>query len=304
MDRDSFNAERTVLNSVERTTCLNPNAERTAVETNTRRNLNILDNLIKCNRLPKIKMLFLLICMLVLGYSSLFAQNLPGAGTPSNPYKIGSLSDWNEFAIYIPQYTLWCIELTADIGSPSDPVTIMVGDGNLNKPFRGVFDGNGYTIYVQLEYNYPSIALFPYLQNYEKEVVIKNLNVVGSVVGTASGLGIPVLGGIIGKIEHSPRVLIENCTSYVNVSTLDVDAYSAGMVGYIEAEPNAKFNTFITISNCANFGNISDSYCNGGICGYFFYDPNKTFGGRNPLKTDFLEIVNCTNYASVEGNSF
>lgn len=74
---------------------------------------------------------------------------LSGSGTATDPYLIGSDADWKIFVSYINdkggQYRYSYYKLTADI-----KVTSMAGKNNDDNAFKGVFDGNGHTMTLDL----------------------------------------------------------------------------------------------------------------------------------------------------------
>lgn len=74
---------------------------------------------------------------------------LSGSGTAADPYLIGSDADWETFVSYINDkggsYRYKNYKLTADIH-----VTSMVGKNDDTNAFKGVFDGNGHTMTLNL----------------------------------------------------------------------------------------------------------------------------------------------------------
>jgi len=75
-------------------------------------------------------------------------------------------------------------------------------------PYRGVFDGNGHTLTVDLMNYDPYLAPFRYVTN----ATIKNLHVAGDVWSDGQ-----YAGGLIGYVLDGSNVTIENCRSSVTI---------------------------------------------------------------------------------------
>ena len=78
-------------------------------------------------------------------------------------------------------------------------------------PYRGVFDGNGHTLTVDLRNVDPYLAPFRYVTN----ATIKNLHVAGDVWSD----GGQYAGGLIGNVLDGSNVTIENCRSSVVIDS-------------------------------------------------------------------------------------
>ena len=78
-------------------------------------------------------------------------------------------------------------------------------------PYRGVFDGNGHTLTVDLRNVDPYLAPFRYVTN----ATIKNLHVAGDVWSD----GGQYAGGLIGYVLDGSNVTIENCRSSVVIDS-------------------------------------------------------------------------------------
>ena len=167
-----FYAEKdNCLNLAETTDRTNANVETTTVETNKRSGWTILARKMK---VPKMKLLLLLVCISLLGYTSVFAQS-GGDGSPGNPWRISNMQDWTWFAnsgFGIPS-PVNNFRLTADIGCEDDPVTQMVVGG-----FAGTFDGNGRTVWVRIESVGVSVGLFSTI---DENTTIRDLSVRGLI---------------------------------------------------------------------------------------------------------------------------
>ena len=77
-------------------------------------------------------------------------------------------------------------------------------------PYRGVFDGNGHTLTVDLSNVDPYLAPFRYVTN----ATIKNLHVAGDVWSDGQ-----YAGGLIGNVLDGSNVTIENCRSSVVINS-------------------------------------------------------------------------------------
>ncbi len=173
--------------------------------------------------------------------------------------------------------------------------------GNKNTPFKGTFDGRGYTI-KGLSINRPSqyyIGLFGCTSEatiksckldivkivgddyvggfagYSNNSTFENCETLGGAISTYR-----YVGGIIGYTDGTAT--ISNCTNNGTVSSSDAgSSYSGGMVGYT--------NGTITVNNCTNNGAVSSYSSSGGMVGH-----------ANATAT----ISNCTNNGAVSSSSF
>jgi hypothetical protein len=200
--------------------------------------------------------------------------------------------------------------LTKDLDCRGRGNNIMVGTSD---PFTGVFDGDGYTITVNINSSGNSnIGLFAQAS----APVISNLNIAGSVLGGSS------TGALIGNLINSssngdhPLTTISNVHSTVNVNSNSTAV--GGLIGYIDNEGSSEDGdtTAVNITNSSSSGlvastigdqvgglvgsiyqdytaniNITDSYATGnvtgsgnvgGLIGYFEqYDGNVTITGNH-----------------------
>lgn len=178
--------------------------------------------------------------------------------------------------------------------------------GNISHPFKGRFDGKGYTIsginfnrnnklYSEISY----VGLFGCLN----EATIKNItlsnskfnipydvsNDIESYDGNFHGK-YKVLGGIAGS---NTAGTIENCTIKDDVEIIGLD-YVGGIVGS---------NNYGTILNCSNDGFISGMGAVAGIAGGNYGDIDTNIKKRNEKNEEILDfsnnavakIINCTN---------
>ena len=118
--------------------------------------------------------------------------------------------------------------------------------GNVDNPFQGVYDGQGYTVkYIYIDTSADDQGLFGHVN---KGATIKNLGICGIVrAGTNAG-------GIVGDFNFST---LANCWSSCEVATTDGNA--GGLVGGANSG---------TIVNCTNYGVVKSTDAYGAIAGY------------------------------------
>ncbi|MDR1689342.1 MAG: cellulose binding domain-containing protein, partial [Clostridiales bacterium] len=123
--------------------------------------------------------------------------------------------------------------------------TDFYGIGSAENKFSGIFDGNGYSITLNINSaNENHIGLFRYTDG----ALIKNLKIKGSVKGTT------YVGSLVGEAANA--TVIENCENNANISGSD------NVGGFVGAINNS------VINNCVNAGAISGKNSVGGITGY------------------------------------
>ena len=120
-------------------------------------------------------------------------------------FPIRTAGDWYEFCEKVikakGEYDVNA-RLYTDIESGRRPC------GPEGYPYRGVFDGNGHTLTVDLMNYDPYLAPFRYVTN----ATIKNLHVAGDVWSDGQ-----YAGGLIGYVLDGSDVTIENCRSSVTI---------------------------------------------------------------------------------------
>ena len=129
-----------------------------------------------------------------------YVENIAkGSGTSKDPYIISSVDDWDQLRnmTNAGMVTEVYFKLGNDIS-----VTTTVGTND--SPFKGVFDGGGYTLTAN--YNFPrkgdNIRCAPF--SYVKDATIRNLTVDGSI-NCDEGFAAGILG------ENDGWTLILNC---------------------------------------------------------------------------------------------
>ena len=188
------------------------------------------------------------------------AWALSGNGTEQSPWLITSVADWQEFCNSVNDpdnpktYKGEYVKLTANIGDAQTPAvtkdymvakTYKGSPGDEDKYFMGTFDGDGHTLYVNIDgFFLNTAAPFRYLNG----ATIKNLK----TAGTIRTNGYKWRAGIAGVIYGT--CTFENCTSAVTIDSYDRSACKSwgGLVAY------AKGN--VTFSNCVFRGSLATSY--------------------------------------------
>ena len=215
----------------------------------------------------KKKQLFLLLALTCLFVQGAWADDATvfggGDGAAKTPYIISSEDHWNQLSTNVAagnDYDGKYFQLDADI-----TVSSMLGTGTTAKnarPFKGIFDGNGYT----LTFNHVSataendIAPFRFVSN----ATIKNLHVDGTIT-TANRHS----AGLVGRAYRT--TLIQNCrVSTTIISSVSGDGTHGGFVAIKPNYDSAK----LTIDGCVFDGKIlttnGTTLC-GGFVGYTSY---------------------------------
>ena len=175
-------------------------------------------------------------------------------------YTINTTKGWNQFCdalddnVTYNRFSGKTVKLGGDIGTAQYPITRMAGSSNHD--FCGTFDGQGYTLTVNISSDSRDYtAPFSYVSNVNNSpATIRNLNVAGTVTATKD-----YAGGIVGCFWGT--LTIENCTSSVAIST--DNKHAAGFIS--RAQGSA------TIRNClssvAITGTISGDGTHAGFIG-------------------------------------
>ena len=214
---------------------------------------------------------FLLISVFSLNHTHAI---LPGAGTEANPWRIESLTHFNEFAAddsYWDDYTCLCTNLTLGTYQTAviAPDTNHTSGGFQGTPFTGVFDGNDFCID---NLTIDTIALArDYLGFFGKvgsSAVIKNF-AVGDIPSYPPYIHVIIfcedsehVGGLAGENNG----LIENCHSIVHIGQFGQigdggqNLYRVGgLVGYNSAgeiRDSFSMGSIYTDSGCTYIGGL------------------------------------------------
>ena len=182
---------------------------------------------------------------------------------------ISTKAQWDTFAANVGNCDGKYVQLSANIGTTETPVTAMKSG-----EFKGIFDGNGYTLTVNLTNSGGNVAPFYYLYG----GTIMNLTVSGGVT-TAGGFNAGLVARTHGGINY-----IQNCIIHTNVAVGD---YGGGVVGHADDASS------LTISDCIYDGTITHtgSYA-GGFIGWYNWD-NHTLD---------LTMTNCLCKGTYNGN--
>lgn len=180
-----------------------------------------------------------------------------GGGTSSNPYLISSSTDLKNLSTNVNNGTTYSnkyFAMTANINLGNNKFT-PIGK-NSSYPFKGIFDGNGYTIsniYITESSN--PAGIFGYVIS----ATISNLTIsTGTITQTGAS---QCAGGIVGWVNGSSK--IEKCTNdgvKVITKSDSGNTEAGGIVGYI----NGSSAQTTTITWCTNYADVrNDSYSTG-----------------------------------------
>lgn len=193
---------------------------------------------------------------------------LSGSGTAADPYLIGSDADWETFVSYINdkggQYRYSYYKLTADI-----KVTSMAGKNNDDNAFKGVFDGNGHTMTLDLTDDGNSYCA-PF--RFVGKSTFKRLHIAGKITSISYNAA-----SLVGYQRYG-TLNIYNCWSSVDIMCTKKSSYScnAGFVGYI-------YESDININNCRFDGSLQGADADG--CSGFV--------GQRNSNSSSMKISNC-----------
>lgn len=194
---------------------------------------------------------------------------LSGSGTAADPYLIGSDADWETFVSYINDkggnYRFKNYKLTADIH-----VTSMVGKNDDTNAFKGIFDGNGHTMTLNLTTDGSSNFFAPF--RYVGGSTFKRLHIAGKITSNSY-----YVASLVG--HHRWGTLnIYNCWSSVDIICTKKSSYSfnAGFVGY-------SYDSKININNCRFDGSLQGADADG--CSGFV--------GQRMSNSSSMNISNC-----------
>ena len=167
--------------------------------------------------------------------------------------------------------------LTKDLTLPSDFAPI----GTNSNPFRGEFDGNGYTITLNMDRS-AAAGTYTGLFGYTSNAKIENLKVEGTVISTSTGSFSAYAGGIVGYANVTE---ITNCHFSGKIeATGGYYAYAGGIAGY--AASNSK------IIGCSSTGSVKATS-----------SANPASAGGIVGQATNTEIDECSNTGSVTATS-
>lgn len=252
----------------------------------------------------KQNLFLMMLSLILLNSMTIYAQFGGGKGTESEPYQIKTANHLAELATKVNGGELYSgkyfkmmndIDLSQWIAdnNPSEgwtPIGYYI-HGQHNKPFKGIFDGDSYTIsgmYIN-QPNKDAVGLFGYTFNSAK---IQNIYLKGSSITGNYYVG-GIVGRMAGNVEKSDRqvIAIHNCHNYVNING---DVYTGGIAGAIDVGDYYYGVTKAEITSCCNMATIKNArYGNiGGIAGVIW-------GGIGSV----VSFSKCDNYGSIESAS-
>jgi len=194
-----------------------------------------------------------IVCLLSV---SALAQYGGGTGGPNNPYLIYTAEQMNEIGLH-EEHLDKHFRLMADIdlGGYTGQAFNLIGyvvrwNSADNRPFTGVFDGNGHTI---SNFNYTStnreyVGLFRFVKG--EDAIIKNLGLIAPNVDAGTG------GHVAALVASLRYGTVTNC--YVDGGSISGQAYVGALLGEASG----------TITNCYSTGSVSASNTGaGGLVG-------------------------------------
>ena len=204
------------------------------------------------------------------------AKYAGGTGEPNNPYLIADANDMNEIGIHQEDWDshfllVADIDLSAFTGTSFNIIGYYIA-WNDNKPFTGVFDGNGKRIsnfsYTSTGTNY--IGLFGDVAG--ENAIIKDLGLIDPNVDAGTGDNV---GALVSQLSSGT---ISGC--YAEGGSVSGDDLVGGLVGS---------NRSGTISNCYSSGNVLGGLYVGGLI------------GQNGADDEHSIVSNCYSTCDVTG---
>ena len=206
--------------------------------------------------------------------AKLKAEILEGDGSAESPYCISSVEEFMVFSDIVTNLnSSACAILKNDIALPN-----LISDGAYIKttedvPYSGIFNGNEYTINLNIEGVGGNKGLFAYT----KDATIKNLELTGIVSATGNTVGSVCAVANGGKFE--------NVISSVNIkSNGESSPNYGGLIGNVISA--------ITMEKCAYIGEFT--------VGKWAPNPGGLFGGEEILEN---KIRNCYVIADLTGGN-
>lgn len=234
------------------------------------------------------------------------AYAFSGDVTDLSQYDISSADDLVELAenvnngLYDGYYGVTFV-MTSDISLADCCMTIdgengWIPIGSFAYPFKGTFDGAGYSI-TGLTVNRENAERVGLFGEINTNATVKNLTVSGSITGSN------YTAGIVGYNQGT----IENCTNRASISAKNNSMHVGGIVGYNEGTVSASNNEididlgFVTmvggIVGC-NTGTVEKSYNRAGIM-----STNPMIGGIVGNNSAGGNINICLNAGEISGKS-
>ena len=163
-------------------------------------------------------------------------------------YLIGSVQDWKDFAAVVATTNDAKAKMIADIDLGDDQTTIGHPNESPIYHFKGVFDGQGYTLTVHYvkQGEKDICSPFPNISN----ATIKNIHITGTIESSTA-----CQPAAIGCVRYGTST-IENVWSSVELtSTKSSWCEASGLVGCVDGYKNGH----LVMTNCMVSGNIKSS---------------------------------------------
>ena len=163
-------------------------------------------------------------------------------------YLIGSVQDWKDFAAVVATTNNANAKMIGDIDLGDDQTTIGHPNESPSYHFKGVFDGQGYTLTVHYvkQGEKDICSPFPNISN----ATIKNIHITGTIESSTA-----CQPAAIGCVRYGTST-IENVWSSVELtSTKSSWCEASGLVGCVDGYKNGH----LVMANCMVSGNIKSS---------------------------------------------
>ena len=191
-----------------------------------------------------------LVVLLTMTAQTAWAE-ITGDGSAENPYTINTATDWETFAQRVTNGETFegkYVQLGDNFENSTSPITKTAG--YKDKDFKGIFDGRGKTMYVNLSAGSTSdgqnVGLFGSISG----ATIQNVKVEGNITSNNYNLG--TFAGRVGGTST-----IKHCWSNATItSTKTADTDCGAMVGFIK-------DGTLNIIDCAFTGSIELDHGNG-----------------------------------------
>ena len=181
------------------------------------------------------------------------ALSLPTDNTGA--YLIRSLADWELFCSEVTSGTTYSgetVKMTANVSGVTTRTST-----NLEKPFSGTFDGQGYKLNLNINVATADATAAPF--GYISGATIQNLHITGSE--TSAGMRLASIAGF------AANSTITNCWSEVALSSSKASDVDCGAI-----VARTESGTTVTLNGCAFSGSITYSnaagYEGGGMVGW------------------------------------
>ena len=195
--------------------------------------------------------------------------SLPGSGTSSNPYRIESLTNFQEFTNYANASQYWSAniytELTTDLNLGNTTYfQAPIGGELLNDQLTSGFQGTGYS--GHFNGNGHSISSFIMQDIYGTE---SHLALFGMLNSTASVSNVKVTNVMFNPSNNTTCMAAIAASNYGDVSNCSVNINASSPAQAFKIGAIAGYNQGL-IADCFAEGqlNLSETHYLGGICGY------------------------------------